>query len=66
VAKAKDEAAKKTMKMLVTPNEQVLIKLASNLAGKTVGVYVKEIALAQAEKDLKAGGVDVDKVKASA
>lgn len=63
MAKAKDEVAKKTLKATVTQNEHILIRLAANLQGKSIGVYVKEIVLAQADKDLKAGGVDTEKVK---
>jgi len=63
VAKAKDDVVKKTLKTLVTQNEQILIKLAAGLKGKTIGSYMRELALAHAEKDLKAAGVDVDKVK---
>jgi RNA-binding protein YhbY len=64
VATKKDEVTKmKTIKSAVTPQEQMIIKLASNLKGQTIGVYAKTLVLAQAEKDLKASGVDMDKLK---
>lgn len=63
MAKAQDKGQSKLVKAVVTGHEQMLIRLAANLAGKSVGIYMKEIVLAQAEKELKAGGVDVDKVK---
>ena len=62
----KDEATKtKTIKTLVTPHEQMVIKLAANLKGQPVGLFMKTLVLAQAEKDLKAGGVDINKLPTS-
>jgi uncharacterized protein (DUF1778 family) len=65
VAKAQDKEQQKIVKAVVTEHEQMLIRLAANLSGKSVGAYMKEIVLAQAEKVLKSNGVDVDKVKVS-
>lgn len=65
MAKAKETADKKTMKIMVTPHEQVLLKLAANLQGKSASGYMKGIALIQAEKDLKVSGIDPEKLKRS-
>lgn len=60
---AKDKVATKTLKSVITPEEQMVIKLASNLSGKSIGVYAKDIVVAQARKDLKASGIEPANLK---